>query len=76
MVERTGRFQVLFLVDTNTGVEMFESAEIVEYLEDVYIVKEGEQMKHGTALAHISCISVLSCETSSKNVIFLIFVGF
>ena len=42
MVERTGRFQVPFLVDPNTGVEMFESAEIVEYLEAVYTVKEGE----------------------------------
>ena len=36
MVEKTGRFQVPFLVDPNTGIEMFEGPEIVEYLEKVY----------------------------------------
>jgi glutathione S-transferase len=36
MVEKTGRFQVPFLVDPNTGIEMFEGPEIVEYLEEVY----------------------------------------
>ena len=40
MVAKTGRFQVPFLVDPNTGIEMFEGAEIVEYLEAVYTVKE------------------------------------
>ncbi|KAA8496049.1 hypothetical protein FVE85_2204 [Porphyridium purpureum] len=34
--ERVGRFQVPYLEDENTGVKMFESAEIVEYLEMVY----------------------------------------
>jgi glutathione S-transferase len=28
--------QVPYLIDPNTGVEMFESAEIVEYLEKTY----------------------------------------
>jgi hypothetical protein len=36
MIEQTGRFQVPFLVDPNTGIEMFEGPEIVEYLERVY----------------------------------------
>lgn len=36
MVELTGRFQVPYIVDPNTGIEMFEGAEIVEYLEAVY----------------------------------------
>jgi glutathione S-transferase len=36
MIERTGTFQVPFLVDPNTGIEMFEGPEIVEYLERVY----------------------------------------
>eukprot|EP00617_Octactis_speculum_P012933 CAMPEP_0185779720 /NCGR_PEP_ID=MMETSP1174-20130828/96731_1 /TAXON_ID=35687 /ORGANISM="Dictyocha speculum, Strain CCMP1381" /LENGTH=334 /DNA_ID=CAMNT_0028468957 /DNA_START=3 /DNA_END=1007 /DNA_ORIENTATION=+ len=37
LIARTGRqFQVPFLVDPNTGVEMFESAEIVKYLDAVY----------------------------------------
>lgn len=32
----TGRMQVPYLEDENTGVAMFESAEIVEYLDKVY----------------------------------------
>lgn len=40
MVEKTGRFQVPFIVDENTGIEMYESNEIVAYLEDVYTAKE------------------------------------
>lgn len=38
MMEKTGRFQVPFIVDPNTGVEMFEGPEIVEYLDQVYTV--------------------------------------
>lgn len=38
MVKKMGRFQVPLLVDPNTGIEMFESAEIEKYLEDVYTV--------------------------------------
>jgi len=34
--ELTGRFQVPYLVDPNTGVAMFESASIVEYLTETY----------------------------------------
>lgn len=37
---KTGRFQVPYLVDPNTGVEMFESPEICDYLDAVYTVKE------------------------------------
>ena len=33
---RTGTFQVPFIADPNTGVEMFESAEIVKYLDLTY----------------------------------------
>ena len=40
MVERTGRFQVPFIIDENTGIEMFEGPEIVDYLEAVYTTKE------------------------------------
>ena len=40
MVEKTGRFQVPYIVDSNTGIDMFEGPEIVEYLEAVYTVKE------------------------------------
>ncbi|KAL3815328.1 hypothetical protein ACHAXA_010010 [Cyclostephanos tholiformis] len=40
MIDKVGRFQVPYLVDANTGVEMFEGAEIVNYLEAVYTVKD------------------------------------
>eukprot|EP00553_Chaetoceros_curvisetus_P003160 CAMPEP_0204615150 /NCGR_PEP_ID=MMETSP0717-20131115/2718_1 /ASSEMBLY_ACC=CAM_ASM_000666 /TAXON_ID=230516 /ORGANISM="Chaetoceros curvisetus" /LENGTH=389 /DNA_ID=CAMNT_0051628017 /DNA_START=997 /DNA_END=2166 /DNA_ORIENTATION=+ len=40
LVERTGRFQVPYIVDPNTGLELFESPEICEYLDIVYTVKE------------------------------------
>lgn len=36
MIKKTGRFQVPYIVDPNTGIEMYESAEIVDYLEKVY----------------------------------------
>lgn len=35
-VERSGKMQVPYLVDPNTGVEMFESADINEYLDATY----------------------------------------
>jgi glutathione S-transferase len=35
-VERSGRMMVPWLADPNTGVELFESADIVAYLEDTY----------------------------------------
>jgi len=36
--KKTNIFQVPFIVDPNTGVEMFESNEIVKYLESTYTV--------------------------------------
>lgn len=36
--ELTGRVQVPYLIDPNTGAAMFESADIVAYLEDTYAV--------------------------------------
>ena len=39
LVRKTGvQFQVPYLVDPNTGIELFESPEIVEYLEAVYTI--------------------------------------
>src|SRR5262249_56768586 len=35
-VERSGKMQVPFLVDPNTGAALFESADIVGYLERTY----------------------------------------
>mmetsp|Transcript_27846 Transcript_27846/g.34386 ORF Transcript_27846/g.34386 Transcript_27846/m.34386 type:complete len:397 (+) Transcript_27846:120-1310(+) len=40
LIQRTGtKFQVPYLIDPNTGIEMFESFEICEYLDSVYTVK-------------------------------------
>lgn len=36
LAERTGRVQVPFLIDPNTGTEMYESADIIRYLEQTY----------------------------------------
>ena len=39
LIARTGKqFQVPYLVDPNTGVELFESPDIIDYLEEVYTV--------------------------------------
>jgi len=35
-VERSGKMQVPYLLDSNSGAAMFESADIVAYLEDSY----------------------------------------
>lgn len=35
-IERSGKMQVPYLVDPNTGAEMFESADIVDYLKRTY----------------------------------------
>ncbi len=35
-VERSGKMMVPYLVDPNSGIEMFESADIVAYLEETY----------------------------------------
>ncbi|KAJ6406679.1 hypothetical protein OIU84_010232 [Salix udensis] len=36
LFEKTGHFQAPYIEDPNTGVQMFESAEIVEYLKATY----------------------------------------
>ena len=36
MVERGGKAQFPYLVDPNTGVEMYESLDIIDYLFETY----------------------------------------
>lgn len=36
LLERTGKVQVPYLIDPNTGTEMYESRDILRYLEDTY----------------------------------------
>ncbi len=38
LFQKTGAFQVPFIEDPNTGVNMFESAEIIRYLDRQYAV--------------------------------------
>jgi glutathione S-transferase len=38
-VERSGKMMVPYLADPNTGKEMFESADIVEYLDETYAIR-------------------------------------
>jgi len=40
-VERSGKMMVPYLADPNTGTEMFESADIVAYLEATYALEAG-----------------------------------
>lgn len=43
LVKETGvQFQVPYLKDPNTGIEMFESVEILQYLDAVYTTEEAE----------------------------------
>lgn len=41
LVERGGKRQVPYLVDSKRDVEMYESGDIVEYLEQQYSTKEA-----------------------------------
>jgi glutathione S-transferase len=36
LMERAGRIAVPYLVDPNTGAELFESADILDYLDQTY----------------------------------------
>jgi glutathione S-transferase len=36
LAERTGQVQLPYLIDPNTGTEMYESADIIRYLEETY----------------------------------------
>ncbi|TKY53096.1 anaphase-promoting complex subunit 7 [Spatholobus suberectus] len=39
LYQKTGHFQAPYLEDPNTGIEMFESAEIIEYLKATYALQ-------------------------------------
>jgi glutathione S-transferase len=39
LLDKTGTFQVPYIEDPNTGISMFESLDIIKYLEDTYAVK-------------------------------------
>lgn len=41
LFKRVGNFQVPYLEDPNTGVKMFESAYIIEYLQETYALTKG-----------------------------------
>ena len=39
LIERAGRLQVPFLIDTENGVEMYESSDIIRYVQRSYLEK-------------------------------------
>ena len=45
MVEKTGRFQVPHIVDEITAIEMYESAEFVQYSESFYTYTVSKGVK-------------------------------
>lgn len=40
LLEKAGRMAIPYLIDPNENIEMFESAEIVKYLEATYAVND------------------------------------
>jgi glutathione S-transferase len=40
-VQRSGKMMVPYLIDPNTGTELFESADIVRYLDETYALGDG-----------------------------------
>lgn len=42
MLQKTGRFQIPYLEDPNTGVALYESSAIIEYLEAVYAIEKPD----------------------------------
>ncbi len=42
LAEHTGRVQVPYLIDPNTGAEMYESRDILDYLDRTYALKKGD----------------------------------
>lgn len=57
-------FQVPYLEDPNTGVQMFESAEIVEYLRATYVVWEAEKSSAAWGICFLC-----SCKVSQFDII-------
>lgn len=51
-VRRSGKMQVPYLHDPNTGVSMFESAEIIDYLDRTY-ARDGRQLVKSAAVAGV-----------------------
>lgn len=47
LYRKTGRFQVPYLEDPNTGVSMFESGPMVKYLMAAYTAPEGQGKQGG-----------------------------
>jgi len=49
LVQRAGKMQVPYLIDTNTGREMYESDDIIAYLEDTYGPRRAGRVKRAGA---------------------------
>ena len=47
LIEKGGKQQVPYLIDSEKNVAMYESADIVDYLKENYIDQNGEQSFNG-----------------------------
>lgn len=61
LVEKSGKQQVPFLVDTDRGVAMLESSDIIEYMRDHY-AKSGVSSEAPKPRVHVGGSTCTSCE--------------
>lgn len=62
LIEKGGKQQVPFLVDTNTGVSMYESSDIIDYIRENRTVAAEVPVAAGKPRVHISDSVCESCE--------------
>lgn len=61
LVERGGKQQVPYLVDTDKGVSMYESSDIIDYIRDNY-ASTGTAAVATKPRIHMSDATCVSCE--------------
>ncbi len=62
LIEKGGKQQVPFLVDTDKGVSMYESSDIIDYIRENKPAAAGEPVAAGKPRVHISDSVCESCE--------------
>lgn len=61
LIERSEQQQVPYLVDTDTGVAMYESSDIIEYLRENY-ARSGVNNETPRVRVHVGGSTCISCE--------------
>lgn len=62
LLEKGGKQQVPFLVDSNKGVSMYESSDIIDYIRENRSTASAEPVAAGKPRVHISDSVCESCE--------------